>query len=138
MLALVLTIAAWVHPGAEISHRAFLEAVAIASPSEAIAAEIIVFAEHESRFGDALTGPRWDHQASGILQIRGWPSLETDELASVGEWLRIRARAEAACGPELALAGLASGDCHRGTRLASARAAEARWYLMMARAVGEN
>jgi hypothetical protein len=137
MLALVLLIASWIHPGAEFTHRAFLDAVAERATSADVATQLVVFAEHESHFGLVTHG---DYAPCdwGILQIHNRPDLEHDEVASVRAWLRIRARAEAACGPELALAGLASGDCHRGTKLAAARAAEAAWYLMLARAVSAN
>jgi hypothetical protein len=133
MLALVLLLASWIHPGADQAHHLFLETVAREAPSPEVAAELLVYAEHESRFGAALSGRRWDHLAYGILQVRGNPRLEVDEVASVGAWLRIRARAAEACGESGALAGLSSGRCDRGTRLASERAAEARWWLGLAR-----
>jgi hypothetical protein len=138
MLALVLLMASWIHPGAEVRHRAFLEAVAKYSPSEEIAAEMLDYAEHESSFGALLSGHRWDPQARGILQIRGPDWLERDEVSSVRYWLAIRARSAQACGEKLALAGLSSGRCDRGTHLASERAAEARWYLAIARLVRGN
>jgi hypothetical protein len=136
MLPLVLLIASWLHPGADQAHHLFLETVAREAPSLEVAAELLVYAEHESRFGDALGGRRWDHLAYGILQVRGNPALETNEVASVGAWLRIRSRAAQACGEAGALAGLSSGRCDAGTRLAGERAAEARFWLMMARSVG--
>lgn len=135
LYSLVFLIASWVHPGAEVTHHAFLDAVAEFAETPERAAELLVFAEHESRMGDALSGRRWDSKAYCELQVRGSPTLEGNPRACVQSWLRIRARAESACGPEMALAGLASGDCHRGTRLAAARASEAAWWLMIARAV---
>jgi hypothetical protein len=136
MLPILLLIASWLHPGAETRHRAFLETVAKSSPSEEIAAEELVFAEHESRFGDALNGVHWDPEAHGILQIRGWGSrLDRDEVASARAWLQIRAKAAKACGEESALAGLSSGHCDRAIQLAGERAAEARWLLGIARLV---
>lgn len=134
--ALVILIASLIHPGADVTHRAFLDAVAEFAETPERVAEILVFSEHESRMGEALSGKRFDSLAYCELQVRGSPALEGNPRACVQSWLRIRARAAAACGEAGALAGLASGSCSRGTRLAAERSAEARWLLMVARAIG--
>jgi hypothetical protein len=131
-LALVVILAEVIHPGASARHEPFLEAVARQTADADEAADLLEWADHESRFGEALAGRRWDAQAHGILQIRGPQYLERDEVASVGYWLRLKARAAEACGPALALAGLSSGACDRATKLAAARHDEAQRALVFA------
>jgi hypothetical protein len=132
MLPLLILITSWLSPGAELRHRPFLEALATHAPSLNVAVEAIVYAEHESAFGAALGGKRWDARAYGIMQVRDEPWLEHDEPASAVAWLRIRAKAASMCGEANALAALSSGRCDRGTRLAEARASEARWWMLLA------
>lgn len=130
---LAFALAAHLHPGAESFAAPFVEAAAAAVESDpnpvggadAELADILVWAKHESDFGRALSGKRYDSQAYGILQVRGSASLEHDPVASVREWLvRLHAAARL-CGDARALAGLSSGRCDRGVRLAEQRELEA-------------
>jgi hypothetical protein len=100
------------------------------SPEEAI--QCLVWMHHESDFGRALAGHRWDGRAYGILQVRDAPWLERDPTRSVEAWLRLKRLAASACGDD-GLAGLSSGRCDRGTQLAGARRAEATFLEMAAR-----
>jgi hypothetical protein len=132
LLALAIFMTSILQPGAEVKHREFIEAVAELGGTPERVSELLVFAADESRMGDALSGKRWDSKAYCELQVRGSPALEGNPRECVRAWLRIRARSAEACGEAKALAGLASGRCDRGTRLADARAAEARWLLLVA------
>lgn len=129
-LALILVIVSWLHPGAEVTHRPFLEAVAAQAPSDEVAVDMVVWAHKESGFGLRTRGD--GGRSWGILQLWGRKDIEHDEVAQVGAWLKIRAAAENKCGEPLALAGLSSGHCDRGLDLAERRHTTALWWLGMA------
>jgi hypothetical protein len=141
--ALAVALAAALHPGAEKRAATFLEAAAeavdadpapVGGPERELGI-LLTFANGESNFGAALSGRRWDSHAYGILQIRGPASLEHDEVASVREWLRRLHAAAKACGDARATAGLSSGRCDRGTRLAARREREASEALARVRSL---
>ena len=130
VLPILVQILSWLspaHPHAELA-RAIAEASE--SPEEAVLA--LVWAEHESAFGEALSGRRWDSRAFGVMQVRDRPDTEHDVAASVGAWMSIRRASAVRCGDD-GLAALSSGRCDRATRLAAARRAEAMYWLGVAR-----
>lgn len=126
-LAIVILVASWMCPGFEVTHRPFLEAIGAQAPSPEVAVDMLVWAKHESGFGQKLKGDGGN--SWGILQLWGHHELEHDEVGSVAAWLKVRAHAVERCGEERALAGLSSGHCDRGVTLATSRETTARWWL---------
>src|SRR5260221_4236059 len=94
--ALVLLVASWMVPGVELTHLPFLEAIAEQAPSPEIAIDMLVWAKHESGFGQRLRGD--GGKSWGILQLWGRKDLEHDEVGSVAAWLAARAHAVERCG----------------------------------------
>lgn len=134
ILQLLTVISSLLHPGSEARHADLLIAISQGAESAEEAIDCLVWSEHESRMGEALSGRRWDGRAYGVLQIRDRPELETDVPASVRAWLAMRRAGAAICGDD-GLAVLSSGACKRGTRLASERRAEARYWEMVGRRI---
>ena|SRR5690348_8717508 len=126
LLSLLAYVAALLHAPASVP----LDAIAAHASGELEAVEVLVWMEHESDFGRALGGKRWDARAYGILQVRDEPWLEHDAAASVEAWLRRKRGAAKMCGDD-GLAAISSGRCDRGTKLAESRRqeAEALWIL---------
>jgi hypothetical protein len=137
---LALTIAAILHPGTNLAKARVIRTIAEVvendhdplGSTENELALAIEFAYRESDFGRALSGRRWDSLAYGVLQVRGNPELETDLRGNVRAWLAILHDARRRCGEDLAVAGLASGQCDRGVKLAEARKREALFALEVA------
>jgi len=106
--------------------RTTADEVARAGGDEQLLAEALVWEEHESRFGRALSGRRWDARASGILQVRDRPELERDARGSVRAWLGLLHAGEQACGTRTGgLQALSSGHCGWAVTLVASRQAEA-------------
>jgi hypothetical protein len=122
MHALLALVAFWLDAPATTP----LDTIERRATSEVEAVEVLVWMSHESDFGRALAGHRWDGRAYGWLQIRDRPDLERDPVGSVGTWLSIKHAAGAQCHDD-GLSALSSGRCDRGTRLAAARRQEAEW-----------
>lgn len=134
ILQLLTLVASLLHPGAETRHADLLRAISEGAASVEEAVDCLVWAEHESRMGEALGGRRWDSRAYGVMQIRDRPELETDVPSSVRAWLAMRRAGAVLCGDD-GLAVLSSGACNRGTRLSAQRRAEARWWEMVGRKI---
>jgi hypothetical protein len=108
------------HTGPEA--RAIAQAIAQACQDSACVADAAVYAEDETRW--TLNAKHGDGGiAVGPWQVHDAPEGDID--AQARKWVAVRAWSLAKCGN---LAALASGSCHRGTRLARERADEA-WYL---------
>jgi hypothetical protein len=122
MLAILTLVAAYLGAPATVP----LDAIARYAQDELEAVECLVWMGHESRFGAALSGHRWDPRAFGVMQIRDAPWLEHDPVGSVQAWLRLKHAAAKLCGDD-GLAAVNSGRCDRGTVLADSRRRQAEW-----------